>query len=473
MKKLFFTLCCILVVLGTSCGKPPAAVQKSPTVATQNGIPTEATSFSTPSPRTVTPSLSFTGTPTTESTVTEYTQTTTITPTPTIPPEANLDIQCLNIAPDLPPEMTSNGSLVFVGEGRRNGYLLDLTTMAFTQINQPEKRIIDIDVSPGGEWIAYIEGFSYESGKSAIQDILIIADANNQINRIIPWEEEWGFITAWLDDTHLVIDIPPDNIPTTPATLMTLNPFTGERQIIKPEYPDIYQFPPIPYWKGWGETVYDPTLTRVVYLRGGQNNDPSPLNYVLWDMTNNKSLASFRIIGDLDTIPRWYTDGEQYAFAPGLITDDPQNKWPAYEVIRVDRNGLATQLSHLAAYYQWTYISDLSWSPDGEKIAFWFGGWDELGNPFFEEYELHLAVVDVSSGKVTNYCVPGDAHAQIGGLRLVPPPIWSHDSKQLVVENLISNINKRSSRVILVDIEKNLAAVIAEDMQPAGWVDNP
>jgi Tol biopolymer transport system component len=187
---------------------------------------------------------------------------------------------------------------------------------------------------------------------------------------------------------------------------------------------------------------------------------------VLWDIENQHSLASYRIAGDLDTAPRWSLDGKQFAFAPNLFQ---KMKWPVYEVLVVDRNGNTIQETHLTDYFPWVYIDDLSWSPDGQRIAFWFSTFRE--QPGLSTHgSLFLAVFDVTSGIVTNYCVPGDNDAQLGGRRKSIPPIWSPDGKQLIVQ---SRYSEEHSRVILVDLAIGRAYQIAEDMDPVGWMVSP
>ncbi len=50
---------------------------------------------------------------------------------------------------------------------------------------------------------------------------------------------------------------------------------------------------------------------------------------------------------------------------------------------------------------------------------------------------------------------------------LVPPPLWSPDGRQIMVENSAAD---GSSRVLLVDLASGVAAEIAEEVRPEGWM---
>ena len=193
--------------------------------------------------------------------------------------------------------------------------------------------------------------------------------------------------------------------------------------------------------------MYDPKLTRAIYLRGNYF-------YALWDLQAKRLVARF------DTsdypIPRWSPDGEAVVIAGNHITG-------AFELYLIDRNGKITQLTHLNAYYTGEFFQNYSWSPDGSKIAIWLNVY-----PFKSG---QLAILDLESGQVTNYCVPGDETAPMSALTYTAhAPIWSPDGRQVVVQNLHAD---RSSRVILVDIVQGWAAEIAKNMEPVGWLKAP
>ncbi len=372
--------------------------------------------------------------------------------------------------------MASSGILILeskvqVGNGKTSSdtFSLNMKTGLQTKIIQPDENLTNFSVSPDRQWIAYD---SYLNGV----DNLVIATADGKRYKIIPRDKTWSFHT-WLDNQWLLIatsvkETDPAKEPDpakSGSTFTAYNPFTGEKRILPPDYPDIYDWFPIPDWDGLGETAYNPTLTRVVYLQYTVNGSPA-IRYVLWDTVNKKSLASFDVAGDIYSTPRWSPNGEYFAFAPSLLTKDIQTTWPSYEIQIVSSNGQASQATHLTNYYPWVYISDLTWSADGQYIAFWLSTFDKKPD-INTTTTLSLAVLDTMSGAVTNYCIPGEHDQQIGVQRIgIQPPIWSPDGKQLIAVNRIS---QDKSQVVLVDIGKNWAAKITEDMDPVGWMVSP
>ncbi len=395
-----------------------------------------------------------------------------IASTPTVAP-STIVANCLNIGPDFSVKLESEGTLIFRREvNRGNGlvryviYGMDLETKELVKIPQPNENAFGISVSPNSKLMAYLD-LSSENGWN-----LVIATSSGEQIKIIPWEREWAGIVAWLDDQNLAIGTivekneHEDNAAAAFSTFMILNPFTGERQMLYPNFPNIYNYYPlINRWSGWGETAYDPTLSRVVYFQS-EPAGAGPFQYVLWDIEQNESLASFEVFFEANSIPRWSPDGEKFIFAWSPLAPDMQGTWPAYELYSVSREGQITQLTNLTAQYHWTYIDDYNWSPNNRYIAFWFSQWSDEKPDFSLRSSRYLAILDTENNMVTDYCIPGDFDAT-NGSRRVPPPIWSPDSKSIVIQNQYSDTD---SRVILINIEQNTAVIIGENMKPEGWM---
>ena len=361
--------------------------------------------------------------------------------------------------------LLTNGSLMLNGNGAT--YSMDMSSMRRTQINKLSESYQNFAVSPNRTWIAY-NASQLDENMTYVFDNLVVAGANNQIYKTLPWESEWGTF-RWLDNERLIIrmirQVEPDASVNYNPDFLVFNPFTGERQILKVDYPNIDNAFPVPNWDGWGVTVYNPTLTRVVYFQGDVSG---PLYYVLWDVQHKSQITNFQIIGDLEAIPRWSPHGEQFAFAPSLFSK--MKEFPSYELYGVTKHGDTKQLTHLTDYYPWVYIADLNWSPDSRYIAFWFSHWQQNESPSYESAgDRYLAVLDTETGLVTDYCINGENDASIG-VRIYPPPLWSPDSKQVVIQ---SQVTEDSFKTILVDIQENRAFHIADDLEPVGWMTSP
>ena len=266
--------------------------------------------------------------------------------------KANIKSECPNIE-TATSDLKSNGALILQSAG--NTSLMNMVSMTKTQINKPKESPAEFSVSPNGRWIAYDDA-ELDENMNYLFHNLIVAGENNQIYKTLPWESEWGAF-RWLDNESLIIRTIPQSEPNSVinynTNFLVFNPFTGERQTVKVDYPNIYNSYPLPDWDGWGVTAYNQTLNRVVYLEGGVSG---PFYYVLWDIQKKSQITNLQIIEDLDANPRWSPDGEQFAFAPSLFSK--MKKYPSYELYSVTKDGNTKQLTNLADYYPWVYIAD-------------------------------------------------------------------------------------------------------------------
>jgi hypothetical protein len=382
--------------------------------------------------------------------------------------ELKTKIDCLKIVDNVK-ELESSDILILdsrrMGENNRfsdfDTYFIDMSLGDWEQVVKPGENLDSFSASPDYKWIAYRYSFLDENNN--LEHNLVIADGNNQIHRTIPWEASWGPIN-WLNSQHLIIQINEPGKESEELSFLKLDPFTGEREDLKPDFPNLIDIFPLPNWDGWGVTAYDPMKTKFVSLQGEISG---PYYYVLWDIERNEPITSIQVFGEFKAAPRWASDGEEFAFAPSLYST--AEDYPHYEILSVNNEGVVTQLTNLTDYYQWVYVADLIWSPDGRHIAFWFSYWEDKKPDFYSTETRYLAVVDTSNGLVVNYCIPGEKDAAIGVNRY-PRPIWSPNGKQIVVQ---SQITDDSFKTILIDLQQEQAFQIAEDLTPVGWIGSP
>jgi Tol biopolymer transport system component len=108
----------------------------------------------------------------------------------------------------------------------------------------------------------------------------------------------------------------------------------------------------------------------------------------------------------------------------------------------------------------------VSLSPDGKKIAFWLHA---QPSPYEEP---QLAVLNLETQQVINYCIPGLHHGNTHS-PVWSPAIWSLDSHYLAV---LDQYEPNAGRAILVDTRQGSAAQVAELIPngwPAGWMVPP
>jgi hypothetical protein len=135
-----------------------------------------------------------------------------LTQTPTFPPEAHLQFQCLDLAPAMPAGASLNGVVVlgkYIDDprSRRVTYLLDISTGNDVQISKPGEHQIHHAVSLDRKYLAYRSIYANDENQ-IIKDELVIATSDGQRLMVIPWERGWAGIPGWLNDQRLVINIP-------------------------------------------------------------------------------------------------------------------------------------------------------------------------------------------------------------------------------------------------------------------------
>jgi Tol biopolymer transport system component len=212
-----------------------------------------------------------------------------------------------------------------------------------------------------------------------------------------------------------------------------------------------------------GDFLYDFTLKRVLYPKGNGTT-------VLYDTEKELELAAIQL-NDGGMSPAWSPDGRfvvitsKSGVSQGKLGD---------EFFITSREGPNfAQLTYLGNTYAGDSIKSYSWSPDNSRIAFW------MKSPDTEEYSL--AIADVTSGDITNYCITGlatsfsinlesnPAYVTLLGVR-TGKPVWSPDGTKLLISQW--DPKKKNINVFLVDLTQQAAYPFAKDLDPIGWMSN-
>ena len=213
-------------------------------------------------------------------------------------------------------------------------------------------------------------------------------------------------------------------------------------------------------------------LTRVLFF---DTNDGGRI--IFWDIKSNKMLASLPYIVSTDPAKSdyppalpffdgWSPDGKQFVTTSPLRISDTTGEPDVEELFRFDYDGQMTQLTHLSDVYHFVHITEPSWAPDGESIAFWLevsGSADES----IDKLPPQLVVLNSNTGEITDLCLSFGTPFYSAA---ASAPIWSPDGKYLIVETRMSN---GKPRINLVNMEENSLLVLQDGFFPVGWVISP
>jgi hypothetical protein len=379
------------------------------------------------------------------------------TPRPT--PEW-MDYQCLDILPNLPNSQTLEGVLVF-SLNTLETYLDYGPTNPIKYFPKEEgDRLIYFRVSPDREYITYRQVGPVQPG---MKELVVIADANGQPiwSTTAPLSE---FLYYWFDNQRL-LEWKLNGYALPDITLV--NPISGEQQELPNDFP-YFIFDEENYWvsfpKFWSGPylIFNPDMTQVVYPELVNHEDGFLVT--LWDLETNQPVVKVITQDTFGGMPIWLPGGEKFLI--GLRTDIEHIDF-ANDFFLVSREGQIQQLTRFKDDYKTVNIShSYSLSPNGHLVAFWVAVQpDSLEDD-------RLAVLDLETGLVTNYCIPGGPFANNAALDNSESPIWSPDSTQMLV---VSRDPEDSSirRVILVDVAEGFAAQIATEVEPVGWMVAP
>jgi Tol biopolymer transport system component len=398
---------------------------------------------------TITPIPSLTSTVTHTATLTP-----TQTGTPTVSPEI-MRYQCLEISDYRPADHLLKGVIVYNDDNNLYAYLSNQETgVPFFFPRDEGDRLLSFSISPDGKYLMY---YHYAVRTQEDRMIIITADGKSIWSELVN-DYSW----QWFDNERLQRVLVSEN---EEHTLLLFNPFTGKRHTLPADLPssEMYTDNFFLAWYGASSPIYDPTLTRAVY--GAGFHDSSNLIHpviALWDTQSSQKIWERETIDWGDT-PIWTSDGQQFLMAANL--DPKETRDFADEFFAIGRDGEVRQLTHFMDYYHHVDIHDnYSLSPNGRLLAFWI-----YAQPSLYE-EPRLAVLNLETNEVINYCIKGDAFADNEyGPQM---SLWSPDSTQLLIVSRPPEDTK-TRQVVVVDILHNYAAKIDADMEPQGWMVAP
>jgi hypothetical protein len=362
---------------------------------------------------------------------------------------------CLSIQSDLPAKYSYEGNLLLIDidpEAPSEDWLSLYKTHSEESILLPYSFPETPVVSPNRTQFA-VESSSYEERS------IEIFSTSGEIIKSIPMQENWGWLADWINNKQIgiVMAEPSDNprYDKYPASVLILDPFTEQIQVLLPDYPYIDRANQMTNFGGlWGSTIYDPNLSLVVYA-GARNLS----GYLLYSLTDEKILAEIPGLARR-ALPIWFSNGMQFI----VLGED---------FYKVSASGETEKITWFNPNYDfdkyvgWDYFikSYYSLSPNENLLAFWFGRHEE--NISWDQTTFTLAILNLETGEIIDTCILLSKYTYEHSSPF-PYPIWSPDSKKLLVSARYPQEGKRD--LVLIDLEKYAAYQLHSDLIPAGWL---
>jgi Periplasmic component of the Tol biopolymer transport system len=302
-------------------------------------------------------------------------------------------------------------------------------------------------VSPAGTYFS-AETFTFSSnGKYQQGPILIFDSEHNSTATIDLKQESYGY--KWLNEEQVIINNP----------ILLISPFKNTQEKIQPFIPNYFAPTEIIYdWLFYGrlKNVYDPSMTRMLYPT---IDSKGKANVTLRDVEKGLDLTSFPTSYGWGSSPAWSLDGGKLAIALNSVSFDDfkDNDHLQFEIFITDRNGEKLFTTNLASLSQTVYITNLSWSPNGRYIAFWFSSdKDHLHD------HMQLAIFDTQNQTISRYCNnSGDDYIRFS-------PIWAPTNDYLLIAYRVPSERDISS--LMLNIVDGKAWVVKSGFEPLGWL---
>jgi hypothetical protein len=387
------------------------------------------------------------------STTHPFTSTPTITSTAKIIPPIP---ECFQNLPKLPESASSTGKFLFWSKKQT----FDLPLIVMDMDTWEKKELLDVRykiglsaaISPTMEWLAFHD---LNNNK------LMLMDANLKLSEVSDWDEQWRWITGWLNNEQIQFRLMQKNETNEIFPLGLLNIYTKEYEEIERDYP---RFIFTTENEGWIQaTIYDPTLSKVAYP--AFPNSEGNKSIVMLDIKTNDIITEIKDFHFITiSRPKWTSDGKYLILVKEDYLGKSRPEEDHEEFFRVSYEGDVKRLTYFNDYHKFSRIGSFSLSPDEQFLAFWFQDKSEGDNEYLNILNLQtLEIIDTCIYHLASY-----SNAII--------PYWSPDNHAMVIMRdkyrVEGDQDDVTSEIIYIDLINGFAASIAEDVVPIGWLVN-
>lgn len=344
---------------------------------------------------------------------------------------------------------TDWGTIVF-----RESVNLAMDNLIFFEPDKDEETRISnqyVDMyatSPLGTYLAFN---SLQISGETTKSHLIVLNASG--DQVAVFEEDTWRRFDWLNEKVLLIDLVSSN-----NSLLAVNFISGEKELLEPFSSNRWFGHEVIY--SWGfyayhKTIYNNDTTRILYP-SIIDNEP---NLVMKNTETNEDLGLYPIYEAWGVSPKWTSDGTKIAVALNTNSSFFIDGKSKYEIFIIGRDGEMLFSTNLTKFSEELYIPNLSWSPNGKYIAFWYTTKEN------DHEGLELAVLDITSKAIKTFCITKNEETYQWKRNDVSP-IWSPDSSSVLVEVTDNDIAK----AVVVNIINEEILLTKSNVIPVGWM---
>jgi hypothetical protein len=367
-------------------------------------------------------------------------------PTTTITkPSQVLIQQCMQLDSNLPKDIVPPDILAIhmIGHGIS---LFDFKTGTHRDITGA---IFSAGTSPDGKWLVY-DIFKNNNKQLVFESML------GEKTIQIPEENSWSLMNVngirWMDNQRIWF---PEISNIQPATsVLVLNPFTGQKELLKTDYPGTmhYQYGSnlLGFHFDYSSAAYDPSLNYVVYPEFEEENG---YFQILRDRNSRKVVARISSNSDYHNLPIWKENQKQF-----LMVGYPDPAIEKKEWLGVGLDGQIHQLTDFEKLGQkYSIDNNAVLSPDEKLLAFSLSFLKADG---YSVETRHLILLNLETQEATDTCLSADRFA------------WSVDGQYLAASTPLIFSTSTQNKLLLVDLKANRGYQLLEGSRvfPAGWL---
>lgn len=313
--------------------------------------------------------------------------------------------------------------------------------------------------SPNKEKLAITQGKTVDD----ISYDLFILNSQGEEYKRIAFPGDWTFFT-WLGNEKLLFrQFRNQNLALRESLdLVSINLFDEGQAILPSDFPTIYTREMLVTWGAI--TIFSPTTSLVVYPK--RENDVGRVISILWDLEETEEVT--RIVNG--EWPIWSPDGNQLLMVADV--EPLLHEWHD-EIYLIDSSGDISRVTFFGEHFDNVSIDLPAWSPSGRHVAFWLSTSLSLQTAKLAVLDTETLVVDLFCNEINPFPWRFSSHLNLGyGDMQInsAQPIWSPDSRYLLIEDSMSGYSLQYNHAYLFDLENYIITQLSTSARSVAWL---